>query len=624
MKYKTRLQLTILGITALIYSVSFTVFIFRYNSHAVREVKEKLISRVQMDANKIEAALNIDFGICRSLAASYKAFYPTDESLRWDYYKMIIKDQYYATKDYLSFWSSFELQYFQKGYEKNYGRRTITALEFNNKFTIYDLFKNMDGDIPGSSYAYIKSCNCEVINDPYFYSITEDGKNLKLITSVSIPINDDYGHYIGLAGVDVLMERYAKIADQAKPYSSSVPYMLSYGGFAITHPQSEMIGKNISEIWPELSKESDLISVIQQGKQLNKLQEEDGQKFMYTFAPITLGKTNTPWSLVSKTPWSEIVKDINRTILFMVLSGILALLLMMFIVNGVANTIVGFFSKIDSFTQELNNGNLAARIDISRNDEIGQIAISLNSMGESLRDLVGQIIETSDKISKMGRALQQSSSELSDSANTQAAALEEVASSMEELVSNIDSNTDNASKTEEIAKNTHKQIEVSTKATREAGDAISNITEKIGIVTDIASQTNLLALNAAVEAARAGEAGKGFSVVAGEVRNLAERSKEAADSINKLVKEIIATSVSANDKLAMSLPEVKKTTELIQEISIASFEQRDGSNQINESIQALNNNTQINAGHAEQLSLNAMELQQQSEKLSNLISRFKI
>ena len=153
---------------------------------------------------------------------------------------------------------------------------------------------------------------------------------------------------------------------------------------------------------------------------------------------------------------------------------------------------------------------------------------------------------------------------------------------------------------------------------------MKEIAEKISIINDIAFQTNLLALNAAVEAARAGDQGKGFAVVAAEVRRLAERSSLAANEIISVSQKGASMSEQAKELMNKNLPEIRKSSQLIQEISAASLEQKSGSMQVNESVQQLNSITQQNAASAEELASNAEELTAKSKQLADLISYFKL
>jgi methyl-accepting chemotaxis protein len=155
-------------------------------------------------------------------------------------------------------------------------------------------------------------------------------------------------------------------------------------------------------------------------------------------------------------------------------------------------------------------------------------------------------------------------------------------------------------------------------------NAMKDIASKISIIEEIARQTNLLALNAAIEAARAGEHGKGFAVVAAEVRKLAERSQTAAAEISRLSVTSVDVAEKAGGMLSKLVPDIQKTSELVQEISAASREQTSGADQINNAIQQLNQVVQQNAGAAEEMTSTAEELSSQAEQLRGAVGFFKV
>ncbi|MCF1484113.1 methyl-accepting chemotaxis protein, partial [Agrobacterium vitis] len=178
--------------------------------------------------------------------------------------------------------------------------------------------------------------------------------------------------------------------------------------------------------------------------------------------------------------------------------------------------------------------------------------------------------------------------------------------------------------TEKIARQSSKDAEASGEAVNRAVGAMRTIAEKISIVQEIARQTDLLALNAAVEAARAGEHGKGFAVVASEVRKLAERSQAAAAEISTLSGQTVQVATEAGEMLTRLVPDIRKTAELISEISAACREQDVGASQINEAIQQLDKVTQQNAGASEEMSATSEELAAQAEELQTSIAFFKV
>jgi methyl-accepting chemotaxis protein len=153
---------------------------------------------------------------------------------------------------------------------------------------------------------------------------------------------------------------------------------------------------------------------------------------------------------------------------------------------------------------------------------------------------------------------------------------------------------------------------------------MKQIAQKIGIIDDIAYQTNLLALNAAIEAARAGEHGKGFAVVAAEVRKLAERSQIAAQEIGTVATSSVELAEKAGRLLDAMVPNIKKTSDLVQEITAASAEQTSGVGQINSAVTQMSQTTQQNAASSEELAATSEEMSSQAEQLQSTMAFFKL
>ena len=302
-------------------------------------------------------------------------------------------------------------------------------------------------------------------------------------------------------------------------------------------------------------------------------------------------------------------------------------------IDNVANDEIGDLVKsLNAMTANLNataavaneiaHGNLMVEAKpLSDKDTLG---LALERMVEKLRQIVSEALTAAQNVSAGSQELSASAEQLSQGATEQASSAEEASSSMEEMASNVKQNADNANQTEKIAAQSAKDAEASGAAVGRAVNAMQTIAEKITIVQEIARQTDLLALNAAVEAARAGEHGKGFAVVASEVRKLAERSQAAAADIGTLSAETVKVAQEAGGMLSKLVPDIKKTAELVEEITAACREQDVGSAQINQAIQQLDKVGQQNASASEQVSSTSEELASQAEQLQSTIAYFRI
>jgi methyl-accepting chemotaxis protein len=252
------------------------------------------------------------------------------------------------------------------------------------------------------------------------------------------------------------------------------------------------------------------------------------------------------------------------------------------------------------------------------------VIVSMQRMVERLGNIVTDVKSAADTVASGSGQLSAGAQHMSQGTAEQAASTEEASAAVEEMNATIQQNADNAAQTEKIALKSAADAHETGKAVSQTVVAMKQIVEKIGIIEEIARQTNLLALNAAIEAARAGEHGKGFAVVASEVRKLSERSRAAAAEIIDLSGSSVEMADHAGRMLATLIPDIQKTSELVQEISASSKEQSGGADQINSAIQQLNEVVQQNAGAAEEMASTAEELTSQADQLQSTVAFFKV
>ena len=277
-----------------------------------------------------------------------------------------------------------------------------------------------------------------------------------------------------------------------------------------------------------------------------------------------------------------------------------------------------------AFADAIAAGNLTRNLDVRQKDEIGRLAASLQAMLDKLRAVVGEVQAAAGNVAAGSEELSATAENLSQGATEQASSVEEVSSSTEQMAGSIKQNSENAQVTEKIAIQASKDAEEGGAAVSKTVTAMKEIADKIGIIEEIARQTNLLALNAAIEAARAGEHGKGFAVVAAEVRKLAERSGVAAAEIGELSASSVDIAEQAGEMLKKIVPDIRQTTDLIEEIAAASGEQSVGVGQINQGIQRLDKVIQANAAVAEEMASTAEELSAQAGQLNQAMGFFRL
>nr|WP_300092380.1 methyl-accepting chemotaxis protein [Sedimentibacter sp.] len=534
------------------------------------------------------------------------------------------------------------------------------------------VYSKEEYDVSSKDYYKAVSENRVCITDPYLDAITGG-----IVITISAPVTVN-NEIVGLAAVDIAIDKLTGMVGSYKLGDTGYFTLLTNSNTIAAHKDQASILKSINDI--EVS-ENMIQSVNSRSGEVTEFTYKDET---YLGNSIEIGSTG--WQILSSLPKDEFMHHTKQLIKTIIIIFIVMIVVLLSVMSVLVMKMTKPIKKITDITDKLAAGELDAEIDIKSNDEIGELAqsigkltarlksyiayiaesehvlnemargninielkndydgefaklkVSLLSLADTLKDIIGKIKESSVSINMNAEQVSSGAQVLAQGTTEQASAIEELSAEINEIYHTIVNNAEHAESAGSKALESSKEFEKGNMQMSEmlsAMDEISKTSREINkiikVIDDIAFQTNILALNAAVEAARAGSAGKGFAVVADEVRNLAGKSAEAAKQTTALIENSInainkgtALADEAGKSLSGIVNKTNETNKLIAEIARASSHQTVSVNQIKSGIEQISSVVQENAASAEASAANSEELSGQAHILNELVSKFNL
>lgn len=377
----------ILVTSVLIYSAAVGYISIYARKTATDEVKEVTNSYALEYAYKVKADLDADFSVAVTLAHLAQNYKKT----AWKHFIKTYQETQQTIiqfhPEYLSVATSWELAKTDSLWKKPYGRKLMGYYRENNE--IRSLYKelNMDGDIIGSNYHTLKLSGEPSIFDPEFYSYSGRKEDEVINTNISVPIMVN-NQFVGLAGIDIDMKKFKKMIADIRPFKNSYAFLLTNSGCIVAHPDIELTGKFFDKVHPEMNNAQFVIDQIKVGNnfQFSFRDPYTQVTYFYAFAPVLINYTKTPWSLVISVPTSVIVEKANQAFIYSIIVGILGMVLLGFVIFIIARNITNPLIHTIEVLKNLALGKIdtTSHIGIQSQDELGQMATSVNTLMDSL------------------------------------------------------------------------------------------------------------------------------------------------------------------------------------------------------------------------------------------------
>ncbi|HAF30514.1 MAG TPA: hypothetical protein DCG75_15840 [Bacteroidales bacterium] len=382
MKINAKMLVYILSTSMLIFIASVGYITTKSRQMTLEESREIANKNAHEFANQIKAELASDFNIVKTLAQSAQAY----QTISWnEWNKIFLEQQLHVITEnphYLAVATSWELKYIDPDWTKPFGRYLNGWVrDSDGNINQIETQLNTDGDDLKGNYYAMKSKGHSMIVDPKLWSPTGKAEDQYINTNISVPIK--LGNtFVGLAGVDVDLQRFQDIIEKIEPFDQSYAFLLSNDGTYVAHKNSKLMGKLIRIESPEFTERFNIIENVQAGINFSfTFTNENNQKDFYVFAPLKVENVNTPWSLAIVVPNEVITSRANSIIVKGLLVSFLGLILLTIVIWIIARNITNPIVKVTSVLKQLAEGKIDDSLikHVKSKDEVGEMTLALNT-----------------------------------------------------------------------------------------------------------------------------------------------------------------------------------------------------------------------------------------------------
>lgn len=576
-------------------------------------------------SNYISGQLSNEIVTARNMSLAFEMSNFVDSSKLKNFDKEILVKVIKKNPALLSTWINRQLFDIVQGYENIYGRyRQVAYYDIDSNVIIKDTIINKEGTKLPGTYDKIRESNNERLVEPYFSDLKLNGKPI-LMTSICVPIKKN-NVFVGLAGIDFSLERINKLISEITKKDKLNAGILTNEGTYIANSDSLSVGMNIIKKSSQANKKFNIISHIQNGALLSFVHtnENDSKLYYNIITPIKLDKNLLPWALQISVPERELTADAKRTLYKTILIGILGFIIMLSVLIYSTQYLIKPIIKSSIFVKKISEGDLTATVEHKNNDEIGDFIKNLNEMKERLRSMIISLKSISQIVQDAGNVLTKSLTGIKKDSELQANSSQYVTDTLQHMTNTIELNSKFATETSRIALKSVFKLNGAVKRVEDTREKLNTIDEKIEQVDEIAFNTKMISLNSAIEASHAGSYGKGFSIVAKDVRRLADKTKKISEEIRTLSMISIDKAKSSSEMIEGIVPEMKKISEMISKVADEISEQTNNSKEIGTAMNNLNIVIHNNANFTSHMAEHSQKLENASNDLINAISLFKI